>query len=143
MQYSYCQDVIPCSLVHERSRVNAFDRCYSLHCGITLPATRWSGGLEEAADHTPLTGTEHAGHSATWRRVRSIQPSAWKGCSEKSGCLIGAGLIHIPGSLCTTTTCSPPRLSRGAPEAVLAAFGRRYTQDPGCELRRITLPRTP
>src|SRR5215213_3890040 len=61
---------------------------------------------------------------------------------KKFGCLIGAGLIHIPGSLCTTTTSSPPRVSRGAPEAVLAAFGRRYMQDPGCELLRIFLPRT-
>ena len=29
---------------------------FSLHRGNTLPTTRWSGGLEEAADHTPLLG---------------------------------------------------------------------------------------
>src|SRR5215212_902727 len=61
---------------------------------------------------------------------------------KKFGCLIGVGLIHISESLCTATTCSPPRMARGAPEAVLAAFGRRYMQDPGCELRRISLPET-
>jgi hypothetical protein len=37
-----------------------------------------------------------------------MHPSAWKDHSTKSGYLIGPGLIHVLGSLCTTTTCSPP-----------------------------------
>src|SRR5215212_8231486 len=30
-----------------------------------------------------------------------------EGVSEKCGCPIGPGLIHVPESLCTTTICSP------------------------------------
>src|SRR5215218_3137690 len=36
---------------------------------------------------------------------------SWKVASEKSGNLIGPGLIHVLGSLCSTTTCRT--LSRG------------------------------
>src|SRR5215212_7838690 len=36
---------------------------------------------------------------------RLIHRSAWKGNSQKSGYLIGPELIHVLGSLCTTTTC--------------------------------------
>src|SRR5215212_1072362 len=36
-----------------------------------------------------------------------IHTSAWKGNSRKSGYLIGPVLIHVLGSFCITTTCSP------------------------------------
>ena len=47
-----------------------------------------------------------------------------------------------PGSLCATTTCSPTRLTSGATEAFIAAFGARSMQDPASELPRMLFPRT-
>jgi hypothetical protein len=35
-----------------------------------------------------------------------IHRSAWKGYSEKFGCLLEPRFIHILASLCATTTCS-------------------------------------
>src|SRR5215218_6888440 len=54
----------------------------------------------------------------------------WKVHSEKSGHLRGPGLIHVLGSLCTTTTCSPllRRVSglRSHPRDSRRAFYARY-----------------
>jgi hypothetical protein len=49
---------------------------------------------------------------------------------------------HIPESLCTTTTCSPHPRGMRVQQDSPRGFRGRSMQDPGFELRRITLPRT-
>jgi hypothetical protein len=58
----------------------------------------WVMNIFRAWKH--LTFHIHAAH-------RLIHSSTWKVNSAKSGHLVGPGPIHIPESLCTTTTCSP------------------------------------
>jgi hypothetical protein len=62
--------------------------------------------------------------------------------SEEAGFLIRPELIHVLGSLCTTTTCSSSHAARVASEALLAPLGERFMHDPANELRRIPLPGT-
>jgi hypothetical protein len=51
-----------------------------------------------------------------------IHPSSWKGFSEKFGCPIGSGFIHITESLCATTTCSPNPYGVRGPRSHLRAL---------------------
>jgi hypothetical protein len=72
----------------------------------------------------------------------SIHRSAWKVDTPKSGYLIGQGLIHVLGSLCSTTICSPSHAARVASEGILAPLGRRSMHDPANGLARIHLLET-
>ena len=70
-----------------------------------------------------------------------IHQSAWNRNSRKSGSLIGPELIHVLGSLCTTTTCRLAHPAWWASEAILTPVRARSMQDPANELRRIPLPK--
>jgi hypothetical protein len=59
------------------------------------------------------------------------------------GYLLGAGLIHLLGTLFTTTTCVEPSPAAGVvSEGIHSPLGGRSMQDLGYELPRMHLPHT-